>query len=183
LEDGPTAQSGSGRASYVVFALVAVLAVALLAAAIYLGVRTMAGSGSGTGRDDKVDAGPGSVRFRLVEAKRTAAPGTSCPKGRGWVTFDQQCLRLGGGFPAAATARAAQEGGAPVVAVVLHPPADQRFASYTRRYQNRQIAVLAGGRVLAAPVVTGAITGGELQISGSFTTAETERLADLVNGS
>jgi preprotein translocase subunit SecD len=37
--------------------------------------------------------------------------------------------------------------------------------------------------VLAAPVVTGAITGGELQISGRFTTAETERLADLINGS
>jgi preprotein translocase subunit SecD len=175
-----------------VVTFVALIAVALLAATVLLLVRTILGGGDSTGGDGPGEKGTrsgdsasstGTVRFRLVTEQRMQVPGTSCPKAHGWTAFDQQCLRLGGGFTASATAEATHEAGTPVVAVILHPPADRKLATYTQRYQNRQIAVLVGRKVLAAPVVTQPITGGELQISGRFSEEQTVRLAEQINGS
>ncbi|SDH83068.1 Peptidase family M48 [Actinokineospora alba] len=58
----------------------------------------------------------------------------------------------------------------------------QRWADLTGRHVGKQLAILAGGRVLTAPIVHEAMNTDTMVISGSWTVAEVRDLAKVING-
>lgn len=59
----------------------------------------------------------------------------------------------------------------------------QTWAEWTGQHVGRQVAMVLKSRVLTAPIVQSAITGGETQISGKFTLPEARQLArDIAGG-
>jgi preprotein translocase subunit SecD len=63
------------------------------------------------------------------------------------------------------------------VSLRLNSVGKSTFAHITSENVNRQLAIVLDGVVQSAPVIRSAITGGEAQISGSFTKEEAHRLA------
>lgn len=66
----------------------------------------------------------------------------------------------------------------PAINIRLSEAARARFAEVSKASIGKRIAIIAGGRILAAPVVQSEIPGGELTISGSFTQEETQAIAE-----
>ena len=70
--------------------------------------------------------------------------------------------------------------------IELSAEAAERFGRETLRLSKQnpsvRLAVLVPGRVLMAPYLRAAITGGKLQITGDFTKQDAERLASELNG-
>ncbi|HMP82256.1 MAG TPA: hypothetical protein PKA41_06050 [Verrucomicrobiota bacterium] len=67
------------------------------------------------------------------------------------------------------------------IAVFLNPPGREKFAAATANNIGRQLAIVWNGKILMAPVVRAAITGGRVSISGRFTDAEAKQLLDVLN--
>ncbi|MEU3447329.1 protein kinase [Streptomyces thermolilacinus] len=72
--------------------------------------------------------------------------------------------------------------GAWVIAMTFEEGDGKRFAALTGRAAPReaprnQIAIVLGDRLISAPAISSAITGGEAQIAGAFTAAEAKALA------
>ena len=67
------------------------------------------------------------------------------------------------------------------IGLQLTGEATERFASITASNINRQLAIVANGKVLSAPIVRTAISGGEMQISGAMTFSETHKLVAALN--
>jgi preprotein translocase subunit SecD len=182
-------QQPSQRGPILVFVILIAVLVVLLGALLLVGQRLVSDylaenrtrdavpDRSAPDTPDDTSSKQGTVRFQLVTAERVPSRG-SCPKS--WKKHEQQCLRLGEGFPANVTATTGLQGGEPVVNLVLQPPADRTLARFTKAAQGKRLALLADERILIAPTVTGPITGGKLQIGGGFTAEDTERLADLI---
>ena len=57
----------------------------------------------------------------------------------------------------------------------------KKFAEVSTQYLNKKLAVMMNGRLYCAPVVRSPITGGKLQIDGSFTDQEAKDLAARLN--
>ncbi len=57
-----------------------------------------------------------------------------------------------------------------------------RWSDLTGRHVGRQLAILAGGRVLVAPTVHEAMRTGTMVISGDWTVAQARDLAKVING-
>lgn len=70
--------------------------------------------------------------------------------------------------------------GAPIVNVRLNEAGTRRFAAATRTSIGQRLAVVLDGRVLTAPTVLSPIEEGQIQISGHFTAAEAQDLADML---
>ncbi len=68
----------------------------------------------------------------------------------------------------------------PVVNFRLDNEGGRQFADMTRRHLGRQLAVVLDDRVVTAPVIRTAITGGSGEISGGFTAAEAADLAIML---
>lgn len=66
--------------------------------------------------------------------------------------------------------------GMPVIQFRLSAAATDRFAQVSKAYVGRKIAVIAGGRLLSAPVVSSEISGGRLSIAGNLSMAEASDL-------
>ena len=58
-----------------------------------------------------------------------------------------------------------------------------RFATATGNSVGKPLAILVDDKLLSAPVVQEAITGGKAMISGNFTKAEAKRIANGFTGS
>jgi protein-export membrane protein SecD len=58
----------------------------------------------------------------------------------------------------------------------------KKFADATTRNVGKRFAIVLDGRVLSAPNIRTPITGGQGQISGSFTPESAKELADLLEG-
>ena len=69
----------------------------------------------------------------------------------------------------------------PVIAIKLTDSGARQFAELSTRYKGRQLGIVVGGRLLSALRIIDTIRGGEVQISGHFTTEEAERLASGLN--
>ncbi|GGK88655.1 hypothetical protein Ppa06_53870 [Planomonospora parontospora subsp. parontospora] len=122
--------------------------------------------------------------FRLQPVLAVAAApcaGTDLPDPGG-----TECLRLANGVTvkevAAAEAVQGQGTGGWAVEVALGPDDAAAFAEMTRKIAaesgpRNRLAVVVDGEVLSAPVVGEAITGGRMQIAGSFTREEAADLA------
>ncbi|WP_431043934.1 SecDF P1 head subdomain-containing protein [Streptomyces sp. P1-3] len=81
----------------------------------------------------------------------------------------------------------AENGSGWIVNIELTSGDAKRFADLTGRLAGRtppanQLAVIRGHELLSAPSVLTAITGGKVQISGSFTRESAERLAHDLGG-
>ena len=57
-----------------------------------------------------------------------------------------------------------------------------RAAERPQDADGRRIAMMVGGRVLSAPMVTGPVAGGEVMISGDFTRSDAEGLVRTMTG-
>lgn len=77
-------------------------------------------------------------------------------------------------------ARAAVQNGAAIVSLEFSEAGGKKFAELTSRNIGKQIAIELDGKVLTAPVVNEAITGGRAQISGQRNIDEAEHLAILL---
>jgi preprotein translocase subunit SecD len=67
------------------------------------------------------------------------------------------------------------------VEFTLTPEGSGKFAETTTRLIGRQLAILVDGVVLSAPTVQSPITGGQGEITGSYTEAEAKDLAATLN--
>ena len=74
----------------------------------------------------------------------------------------------------------AGQNGQPLVTLEFNSEGAEKFATLTAVNVGKQIAILLDGKVLTAPVVNEAITGGHAQITGSKTMQEAEHLAILL---
>ncbi|HEY0028012.1 MAG TPA: hypothetical protein VGC35_09100 [Allosphingosinicella sp.] len=67
--------------------------------------------------------------------------------------------------------------GQPAVLVTLDATGTRRFAEATRHNVGRVMAVVVDGTVVSAPMIQEPILGGQVQIAGTFTKEEVNRLA------
>ncbi len=73
-----------------------------------------------------------------------------------------------------------REGNAAIVNIEFNDEGGKKFAELTAKNIGKQIAIELDGKVLTAPVVQEAITGGKAQISGQRNMEEAEHLAILL---
>lgn len=71
--------------------------------------------------------------------------------------------------------------GSQVIEVSLNEEGTERFATVTRQSIGKPVLIMYGEELLAAPIVQSEITGGRLQISGSFTRQEAIKIAEQLN--
>ncbi len=67
--------------------------------------------------------------------------------------------------------------GQPVIRIAMNQQGSQAWKTMTSNNIGKAIAIVIDDHVLTCPVVHGAITGGETEISGNFTVKEAEELA------
>ena len=79
-----------------------------------------------------------------------------------------------------ARANMSQQGGGAIVNIEFNSEGGKKFAELTAKNIGKQIAIELDGKVLTAPVVQEAITGGRAQISGQRSMEEAEHLAILL---
>lgn len=73
--------------------------------------------------------------------------------------------------------------GSSVISLSFTTRGAQTWAEWTGRNVGKQVAMVLKSRVLTAPTVQSAITGGETQITGKFTLPEARQLArDIAGG-
>lgn len=160
-----------------------VVQVGALAGLGYLGV-TALGHDSGT-----IGALAEPVRLRQV----TALHGTPCRSGELTEHGDspRQCYRLGDGMTITELESISVEnstyGAGWVIDLSLGTRDAASFADLTGRLvreqsPRNQLAIVVGHHVVSAPEVQSRISGGEVQIAGSFTQDEAQHLADQITG-
>ena len=71
--------------------------------------------------------------------------------------------------------------GAPVISVEFSEEGKELFAAITKENINKRLAIVLDGQVYSAPVIRTEISGGQAQISGSFTEEEATALAAKIN--
>jgi hypothetical protein len=71
--------------------------------------------------------------------------------------------------------------GTRTIGIELTAEGGRRFESITASNIGRRIAIVAGGRVLSAPMIRSAVPGGELQITGNLSAAEADNLVTELN--
>jgi preprotein translocase subunit SecD len=82
---------------------------------------------------------------------------------------------------AGATAIPLPERGGYGVGVTLTDDGARVFGDFTMQNVNSQVAITVDTTVVSAPLITSAIPGGDVQISGDFTKAEAEDLANKIS--
>jgi preprotein translocase subunit SecD len=71
--------------------------------------------------------------------------------------------------------------GTPQIEVELSQAAREQFTQITKENINKRLAIVVDGKLQSAPVIKSEISGGKLQISGSFTEDEARELAAKIN--
>lgn len=69
------------------------------------------------------------------------------------------------------------DGARPNIQFQLHPGGAAKLGRATTQNIGKQFAIVLDGRIVSAPVIHSAITGGSGQITGDFTVEEAERIA------
>lgn len=72
------------------------------------------------------------------------------------------------------------QNGAPVVTMRFDTVGAKKFGEVTKKFTKQQLAMVLDGKVISAPTLNEPIMGGNVQISGNFTTQETADLALLL---
>ncbi len=76
----------------------------------------------------------------------------------------------------------ADENGRPAIDFRFDGQGARRFGEATAQNIGRPFAIILDGRVISAPTIQSAITGGTGQITGTFSIAEASELVNLLNG-
>ncbi|WP_369235145.1 hypothetical protein AB5J56_25000 [Streptomyces sp. R21] len=126
---------------------------------------------------------------RAADASASASePLTACGKTGGtYVSYSLKPVAVPGTDVSAAEATYDKQSGAGwLVQIKFTAAGSKRFAQVTgelapQQPPANQFAIVVDGTVLSAPSVNQALTGGEAQISGSFTQREAEELAAQLN--
>ncbi|GAA0211254.1 hypothetical protein GCM10009527_004080 [Actinomadura nitritigenes] len=169
-------------------------AVALVLLLVAAGAAVYLAAGGGDG--DGYDGGPTDLRQPLTLQQVAAVSQAPCAAGTLPEASGTSCYRLaGGGMTVRRVERMKAEPPSGVttswtIQIGLTRADAQAFAGLTAaaaRQQpgtpGQQIAMVVGGRVLSAPAVNGGpITGGSLQITGSFTRGQAEDLVARIAG-
>ena len=71
--------------------------------------------------------------------------------------------------------------GAPVINVEFSEEGKELFAAVTKENLNKRLAIVLDGQVYSAPVIRTEISGGQAQITGSFTEEQATALAAKIN--
>ena len=77
-------------------------------------------------------------------------------------------------------ARAAYDGGMPVVSFKLDSSGGKKFGEATQNHVGERLAIVLDYEVISAPNIQSAILGGSGQISGNFTLESAQELALLL---
>jgi preprotein translocase subunit SecD len=114
-----------------------------------------------------------------ASASPTTATGVSeqLPSLDGRTSYQLGPVAMSGTVVRSAAADFSQQGNGWEVSVALDATGTRQFADLTARLQNQQLAIVVAGRVVSAPTIESAITGGQIQISGSFNRSDAEGLA------
>jgi len=72
--------------------------------------------------------------------------------------------------------------GAPQIQINLTDAGRKQFADVTREHLHERLAIVIDGRLYSAPVIQSEITGGRVEITGSFSKTEAQDLAVKING-
>jgi preprotein translocase subunit SecD len=70
-----------------------------------------------------------------------------------------------------------EHSGEPIVTIVLDQRGKETFADITRENIHRRLAIVLGKKILSAPMIQMPILGGEIEISGDFTSEAAANLA------
>lgn len=70
----------------------------------------------------------------------------------------------------------------PAIDFTFNNEGAQKFGKATRENIGKRFAIILDGRIVSAPTIQGAITGGHGQITGSFTPQEASELVSILNG-
>ena len=155
------------RAPFIaLFVAIGLVAVALLASAVIIVVRM-------NGDDDQ-----SRLRRPIGIQPVTASATGPCATGAGVPAQDgTTCYQLAGGMTVTQVKdiqiKASENGTTWSLAISLEPADATEFATLTQRVSSEQpprnqLALVVDGKVIAAPSVESAITGGEVQISGPY---------------
>ena len=74
------------------------------------------------------------------------------------------------------------QSGRPAIDFRFDGAGSRRFGAATAANIGKPFAIILDGKVVSAPTIQGAITGGSGQITGSFTIAEASEMVNLLNG-
>lgn len=69
----------------------------------------------------------------------------------------------------------------PVLAITLTDAGAKKFAEITRQNLHKRLAIVINGQLCEAPVIQSEISGGKIQITGSFTKQEVKDLAKKIS--
>ncbi len=126
-----------------------------------------------------------ALQFRLVaDDADTAAPVDVMMEARGDETsVPHRVLRtvLLDGSAVARAGIVLETNGQRTIGIELTTEGARQFGAITASNIMRQLAIVANGRVLSAPIIRSPISGGELTISGGMTAAETHKLVAVLN--
>jgi preprotein translocase subunit SecD len=90
---------------------------------------------------------------------------------------------LGGADVSRVAVQLDPQGGKFVVIVTFTPAGARKWAEWTGQNVGKQVAMVLKSRVLTAPTIQSAITGGDTQITGQYTQDEARQLArDIAGG-
>jgi preprotein translocase subunit SecD len=82
---------------------------------------------------------------------------------------------------AVASARAVNQWSQDSVLITFTKTGAQRFAEITRQNIRKRLAIIINGQLCEAPVILGEISGGVAQITGGFSEAQAEAIANQIN--
>ncbi len=68
-----------------------------------------------------------------------------------------------------------------IVLLVLTRRGAEKFAVITEKNKHSKLAIIFNGKILSAPIIREKISGGRLQISGSFTIEEAQKIAASID--
>jgi preprotein translocase subunit SecD len=129
------------------------------------------------------------MTFRLVDETANAAAGGPAPPGDDFLQMQdrpgekiavRKRIDVDGADLTDARAGTNGETGEWVVNFTFNSAGARRFADVSRANVNHRFAIVLDDKVISAPVIREAITGGRGQISGSFTAASANDLAVLL---
>lgn len=117
-----------------------------------------------------------SVEFRRAESKPAEGLTEAIVEG----TKDKVYLHKEAGLTnkdVAAAQATTDAGDKPAVEITLTEEGQKKLAKLTADHDGKPLAILVDGKVIAAPIVRGQITGSKAFVSGKFTREEAERIA------
>ncbi|MEV8373101.1 hypothetical protein AB0P21_10220 [Kribbella sp. NPDC056861] len=196
---GGTPQDGPPKRSRGPLVLVIVLGLVLIATVV-VGAVVLLGrddSKSASGGSAGVPASPESLRFRSVlntepnacNASTPAKPGSNTACGADGTRYTLGPVALDGTHVAEVRTDQNQGSGDPSwqVNLTLDTEGEATFTKLTTELATKnppqnQLAIVVRGKVVSAPTVMSAITGGKVQITAQFTKADADKLAADITG-